>query len=72
LDDSPKKGEEISERITGLRDSSRIPSIPACMMQMLITLRNIAVYEKKFFGPREKDVVTAALASLEEWAKTID
>jgi hypothetical protein len=71
LDGARQKGEGLAARIGRLRDSSLIPSVPACMMLTLNALRNIAVYESKCFGEQEREVVVSAWASVQGWLKTI-
>jgi hypothetical protein len=70
IDNSPKRYEGISARISRLRDANRLPGYVACMMLTLTGLRNVVVYEKFVPARFELAVVEAAWSSIKEWEQT--
>jgi hypothetical protein len=58
-----------SRRITRARESGKVPSSVACMMQTLNSLRNLVVYEEFLPGPHETVIIEEAWNAVDDWRK---
>ena len=69
VESESSKGIGFSARITRARESGKLPSSVACMMQTLNSLRNLVVYEQFLPGPHETAVIDEAWNTIADWRK---